>query len=93
MQRLTLSIDILKFFRELFDYFKENIGEYFKDPAQRPPVFWTFHPNSVFRRFSNFVERLNTIQWCEYSHTHTILYRFLKISSHLLGFSIQLRSF
>ncbi|KAL9897380.1 dynein heavy chain at 93AB [Glossina fuscipes fuscipes] len=80
MQRLTLSIEILKFFRELFDHFKENIGEYFKDPVQRPPVFWTFHPNSVFRRFSNFVDRLNTIQW--FFHTVT---EFLKLEKVEIG--------
>lgn len=63
MQRLTLSIDNLKFFRALFDYFKEIIEEFFLEPAERPPIHWTFHPNSVFQRFNAFLERLTTIQW------------------------------
>ncbi|XP_023295612.2 dynein beta chain, ciliary isoform X2 [Lucilia cuprina] len=63
MQRLTLSIDILKFFRALFDYYKEIIAEFFTEPEERPPINWTFHPNSVFKRFNAFLERLTTIQW------------------------------
>lgn len=63
MQRLTLSIDILKFFRALFDHYKEKIADYFKEPEERPPISWTFHPNSVFKRFNAFLERLTTIQW------------------------------
>ncbi|TMW50187.1 hypothetical protein DOY81_004746 [Sarcophaga bullata] len=63
MQRLTLSIENLKFFRLLFDYFKEIIAEFFLEPEERPPIHWTFHPNSVFQRFNAFLERLTTIQW------------------------------
>ncbi|KAM7360514.1 dynein heavy chain at 93AB isoform 2-T2 [Cochliomyia hominivorax] len=63
MQRLTLSIDILKFFRALFDHYKEIIAEFFTEPEERPPIHWTFHPNSVFKRFNAFLERLTTIQW------------------------------
>lgn len=63
MQRLTLSIQILKFFRELFDYYKERLAAFFTEPEERPPILWTFHPNSVFKRFNAFLERLTTIQW------------------------------
>lgn len=63
MQRLTLSIQILKFFRELFDYYKERLADFFTEPEERPPILWTFHPNSVFKRFNAFLERLTTIQW------------------------------
>ncbi|XP_061390860.1 dynein beta chain, ciliary isoform X1 [Musca vetustissima] len=63
MQRLTLSIEILKFFRALFDHYKEKIADYFKEPEERPPIHWTFHPNSVFKRYNAFLERLTTIQW------------------------------
>ena len=63
MQRLTLCIQILKFFRELFDYYKDNIVEFFPEADDRPPNHWTFHPNSVFSRFNAFFERLSTIQW------------------------------
>nr|NP_001262793.1 dynein heavy chain at 93AB, isoform C [Drosophila melanogaster]AGB96173.1 dynein heavy chain at 93AB, isoform C [Drosophila melanogaster] len=63
MQRLTLSIQILKFFRELFDYYKERLATFFTEPEERPPILWTFHPNSVFKRFNAFLERLTTIQW------------------------------
>lgn len=69
MQRLTQSIEILKFFRELFDHYKEILGDFFPTPEERPPIFWTFHPNSVFNRFNEFLERLNTIQW--YAITYT----------------------
>ncbi|XP_055848919.1 dynein beta chain, ciliary isoform X2 [Episyrphus balteatus] len=62
MQRLTLSIQILKFFRELFDYYRENLASYFTE-EDRAPILWTFHPNSVFKRFNAFLERLTTIQW------------------------------
>lgn len=63
MQRLTLCIQILKFFRELFDYYKERLAAFFTEPEERPPILWTFHPNSVFKRFNAFLERLTTIQW------------------------------
>lgn len=62
MQRLTLSIHSLKYFRSVFDYFKENLAQFFHD-ENHPPVHWTFHPNAVFERFNAFMERLNTIQW------------------------------
>ncbi|XP_037924668.1 dynein beta chain, ciliary isoform X3 [Hermetia illucens] len=62
MQRLTLSIHSLKYFRSVFDYFKENLAQFFHD-ENHPPVHWTFHPNAVFERFNAFMDRLNTIQW------------------------------
>lgn len=61
MQRLTLSLQILKEFRTLFDEFKANLETFFKPPRSYLP--WTFHPNAVFERFNAFIERLHTIQW------------------------------
>lgn len=60
MQRISLSIQILKYFRTVYDEYKDNIAPFFKD---RPVVNWTFHPNAVFERFNAFLERLFTIQW------------------------------
>lgn len=62
MQRLTLSQQILKHFRILFDEYKEKLEPFFTEES-RPPIYWTFHPNAVFARFNAFIERLNTIQW------------------------------
>lgn len=62
MQRLTISIQILKQLRITFDECKECLHMYFKDES-RPPIAWSFHPNVVFERYNAFLERLNTIQW------------------------------
>lgn len=61
MQRLTLSIQLLKEFRVLFDEHKDKLDTFFKE--DRLAIPWTFHPNAVFERFNAFLERLNTIQW------------------------------
>ncbi|XP_067615922.1 dynein beta chain, ciliary [Eurosta solidaginis] len=63
MQRLTQSIEILRFFRELFDYYKDRLTDFSPEPELRLPILWTFHPNSVFSRFNSFLERLAIIQW------------------------------
>lgn len=62
MQRLTLCIQTLKYFRTLFDEYKENLDPFFIKNS-RSPLYWSFHPNAVFERFNAFLERLNTIQW------------------------------
>lgn len=59
-QRIQVTIDIIKKFRETFDYFKESLPKYFED---RRVIPWTFHPNVVFERLYKFLDRLNTIQW------------------------------
>lgn len=61
MQRLTLSLSILKEFRTLFDEHKETLDTFFQPPRTYLP--WSFHPNAVFERFNAFVDRLHTIQW------------------------------
>lgn len=61
MQRISFCIQLLKYFRSIFDESKDHIIAFF---LERPPIHWTFHPNAVFeRRFNAFLERLNTIQW------------------------------
>lgn len=60
MQRLSLSMAVLKYFRSVFDECKDHIIAFF---LERPPIHWTFHPNAVFNRFNSFLDRLNTIQW------------------------------
>lgn len=62
MQRLTLSVQIIKEFRVLFDQHKDNLESFFKE-ENRQAIPWTFHPNAVFERFNAFLDRLNTIQW------------------------------
>lgn len=62
MQRLTLSQQIIKEFRVLFEEHKEVLATYF-GASGRTAIPWTFHPNAVFERFNAFLERLNTIQW------------------------------
>lgn len=62
MQRLTLSMQIIKEFRVLFDQHKDNLESFFKE-ENRLAIPWTFHPNAVFERFNAFLDRLNTIQW------------------------------
>lgn len=59
-QRIQVTINILKKFRDTFEYFKDNLGKYFVD---RTIIPWTFHPNVVFERMNRFLDRLNTIQW------------------------------
>ncbi|KAJ8736094.1 hypothetical protein PYW08_006750 [Mythimna loreyi] len=59
-QRIQCTIDIMKKFKDTFEYFKENLGKYFVD---RRVIPWTFHPNVVFERLNRFLDRLNTIQW------------------------------
>ncbi|KAI8438867.1 hypothetical protein MSG28_011209 [Choristoneura fumiferana] len=59
-QRIQVTINILKKFRETFEYFKDILGKYFVD---RTVIPWTFHPNVVFERMNRFLDRLNTIQW------------------------------
>lgn len=61
MQRLNLSLEILKEFRTLFEEYKVNLSTFFQPPRTYLP--WTFHPNAVFERFNAFIERLHTIQW------------------------------
>lgn len=60
MQRVQVSIKILKNFYSVFTTYKDNLGTLIKD---REPEVWNFHPNTVFQRFFAFIERLNTIQW------------------------------
>ncbi|XP_031336595.1 dynein beta chain, ciliary isoform X1 [Photinus pyralis] len=60
MQRVNLSVNILKHFTRTFELYKENLGYFFRDKPLKP---WTFHPNTVFERFNVFLDRLNTIQW------------------------------
>lgn len=60
MQRVQVSIKILKQFYNVFSGYKENLGSLMKD---REPELWNFHPTTVFQRFFAFIERLNTIQW------------------------------
>uniref|UniRef100_A0A182IVR3 Dynein beta chain, ciliary n=4 Tax=Anopheles atroparvus TaxID=41427 RepID=A0A182IVR3_ANOAO len=60
MQRISLSIQILKYFRTVYDEYKDNIAPFFQE---RPVVNWTFHPNAVFERYNAFLDRLFTIQW------------------------------
>ncbi|XP_075210990.1 dynein heavy chain at 93AB [Lycorma delicatula] len=59
-QRVELTVNTLKTFRDIFDEYKDNLAPFFKD---RPPTMWTFHPNIVFGRFQLFLDRLHTIQW------------------------------
>ncbi|XP_049878702.1 dynein beta chain, ciliary [Pectinophora gossypiella] len=59
-QRIQMTINILKLFKNTFEYFKENISKYFVD---RTVIPWTFHPNVVFERMNKFLDRLDTIQW------------------------------
>lgn len=59
-QRIQLTINIIKYFRQTFEYFKENLHKYFED---RTPIPWSFHSNFVFERLNKFLGRLNTIQW------------------------------
>lgn len=59
-QRIQVTINILKKFKNTFEYFKEKLPKYFED---RRVIPWTFHPNVVFERLNKFLERLNTIQW------------------------------
>lgn len=61
MQRLTLSLSIIKEFRTLFDEHKDALDTFFTPPKTYLP--WTFHPNAVFDRFNAFIDRLHTIQW------------------------------
>lgn len=63
MQRISLCINTLQFFRQVFDDFRSRVGDYFKKPEQKPPIYWTFHPNAVFQRLNEFIERLNLIEW------------------------------
>lgn len=62
MQRLSLSISTLNYFKLLFAHYKDNIDPYFVD-EERAPVQWSFHPNTVFDRYNAFLGRLDTIQW------------------------------
>lgn len=59
MQRITLSIDILKTFLKIFQDYKENLLTYFEQKSPKP---WSFHPSTVFERYHIFLERLDTIQ-------------------------------
>lgn len=77
MQRISQTIKILKYFRTVFDEYKENLASFFGD---RPPVMWTFHPNAVFERFNAFLDRLHTIQW----FFHTVI-EFLKLEKVEIG--------
>lgn len=61
MQRLTLSLSILKEFRTLFDEHKDTLETFFEPSRTYLP--WSFHPNAVFDRFNAFIDRLHTIQW------------------------------
>lgn len=62
MQRLTLSINTLNYFKLLFTHYKDNLDPYFVE-EDRAPVQWSFHPNTVFARYNAFLGRLDTIQW------------------------------
>lgn len=77
MQRISLSIQILKYFRSIFDEYKENLDPFF---GENIVVNWTFHPNAVFQRFNDFLDRLNTIQW----FFHTVI-EFLKLEKIEIG--------
>jgi dynein heavy chain, axonemal len=62
MLRISFVIEVLRYFRAIFDEFKENLGPFFRRPDIHPLVNWTFHPNAVFERFNAFLNRLLTIQ-------------------------------
>lgn len=59
LQRITLSISILKDFLRIFHQYKDNLAIYFKE---KMPQRWTFHSNTVFERYQLFLDRLHTIQ-------------------------------
>lgn len=77
MQRISLSIQVLKYFRSVFDECKDRIIAFF---LERPPIHWTFHPNAVFDRFNAFLDRLSTIQWFFYT-----VIEFLKLEKVEIG--------
>jgi dynein heavy chain len=77
MQRISQTIKILKYFRTIFDEYKENLAPFFND---RPVVTWTFHPNAVFERYNAFLDRLHTIQWFFYT-----VIEFLKLEKVEIG--------
>lgn len=59
MQRIDLSIFAFTAFKKAFEECKGNMAYYFK---KREPTLWTFHPNLVFERFDQFLNRVLTIQ-------------------------------
>jgi dynein heavy chain, axonemal len=77
MQRISQTIKILKYYRTIFDEYKESLAQFFGD---RPVVQWTFHPNAVFERFDAFLDRLHTIQWFFYT-----VIEFLKLEKVEIG--------
>lgn len=77
MQRLDHTIKIFKQFRSYYDYYKENLGMFFKN---RPPVLWTINPNSIFQRSTLFIERLEIIKWF-----FTTVLEFLKLEKIEIG--------
>lgn len=77
MQRIGQTIKILKYFRTVFDEYKEALAPFF---GERPVQQWTFHPNAVFERFNAFLDRLHTIQWFFYT-----VIEFLKLEKVEIG--------
>lgn len=77
MQRISQTIKILKYFRTVFDEYKDNLAPFF---GERPVASWTFHPNAVFDRYHAFLERLHTIQWFFYT-----VIEFLKLEKVEIG--------
>jgi dynein heavy chain, axonemal len=62
MQRISFSIEVLRYFRTIFDEYKDNLDPFFRNQPQYPVVNWSFHPIAVFERLNAFLNRLLTIQ-------------------------------
>ncbi|XP_053593671.1 dynein beta chain, ciliary [Microplitis demolitor] len=58
--KVTLVLETIQHFRDLFEQFRLNIAYYFKNSAQL--VSWTFHEKLVLERLIQFEKRLKQIQ-------------------------------
>ncbi|KAJ8974478.1 hypothetical protein NQ317_016132 [Molorchus minor] len=64
-EKVILSMDLIKFFLKSFEYVRENLSSYYKEPVEgeEPPVQkpWAFHLRNAFQRLINFIGRLDVV--------------------------------
>ena len=67
LDKVTVTLNIFKIFREAFREHKQKMPAYCaaamkKDPKKQKPKLWDFQDSIIFERFDSFVARLHTVK-------------------------------
>ena len=67
LDKVTVTLNIFKIFREAFREHKQKMPQYCAaamkiDPKKQKPKLWDFQDSIIFERFDSFVARLHTVK-------------------------------